>query len=206
MADLFRTYRDTLLSNGVEEKEAIAQTETFADQLTSAVFGTTGQMRDFYLQLVDDPTNLIPFLTGRSAEWVGKKTNNEALVRAAQSTKGPAWLDLTPQPLQSIAEFLSRKSQSAGIVELKNAYKREIGFIPASERTWFQTKLAGINPDNTLKEFDPYRPQNIWQNIAQLWHHDPAAMAYQFSNTMFNSLNGLFRISRRRSNKNKRSF
>lgn len=141
---------------GMSRKEAIQFAHENMEQYLVNYMGTTGLGRDLVASSIADPQNLIPFITAKATESIGKHTGNVALQKAGRAAVGNPLIDMLPPGIQNIAEAITGKHGSQGWDTISRVYGENLrSSVNVSSLSAYQRMLAGIDSNGRIKEFTP---------------------------------------------------
>ena len=154
---IYQAMRDEAERQGMTHKEAGQFALENISELLTRYMGTTGLANDFGASSLFDPMNLAPFVSAKTAEAIGKKTGDSALVKAAKAAQENASpiVDAFSVPgLQPIVEFITGKQATQGLDTIRRAYTLELQRQPVDTLSSFQRRIAGIDNNGLIKGYE----------------------------------------------------
>ena len=164
---------EAAMSQGMDRKEAFEFAHQNMEQYLVNYMGTTGLGRDLVASSIADPQNLIPYVTAKTTEGIGKsmvdrgkaagdlglQQSGKALQNAGKAAVGNPLIDLLPPGAQQLAEAITGKHGSQGLDTIQNVYKENLrGMVDVDNLSGWQKHFAGINEEGKIKEYDAFKP------------------------------------------------
>lgn len=153
---IYRALRDEAMNQGMSENDAKQFAMMNITDYTLNYMGTNGLVNDFTAQSIFDPTNLVPYVTGKATEGIGKITGDVQLQNAGRAAVGNPFIDMLPAPAQQFAEMVTGKHGSQGLNTITETYKQGLrSQRDVTTLSSWQRRFAGINSDGTISNLNP---------------------------------------------------
>ena len=163
---------DAAMQQGMTKKDAFEFAHANMEQYLVNYMGTSGLTRDLVASSIADPQNLIPFVSAKTAEGVGKSmvdrgkaTGNMglqqsglALQNAGKAAVGNPVIDMLPPVVQQVAEAVTGKHGSQGFDTIQQVYKQNLrGMVDVDNLSGWQKHFAGIDKEGKIGEYDTFK-------------------------------------------------
>lgn len=151
---------------GYNEEQATQYADQYTLELVNNYFGTTGQLRDFTVGNVADPTNLIPVVENAAIKGIAKITDNAPLMRAAKASDaggGRGFLgkitdkvvDFADPITQQFIQSATGSQPTKGINQTLDAYKGSLKLTSLDSLNQSQKRFGGIDEaTGFVKDFE----------------------------------------------------
>lgn len=161
---------------GYTEKQAKEFADSHFEEYMVNYMGTSGLLRDLATSSVADPMNLIPYVSAKASESIGKATGNQALQNAGKAAVGNPLIDMLDpisQPIVEGALSVFKKNKNApdifktygsqGFDIIKTTYAKNLqSMVPVDSMSRVQKQIAGVTDAGTLKGFDAITKKDGW--------------------------------------------
>ena len=164
------------MSIGYTEKQAKEFADAHFEDYMVNYMGTSGLLRDLATSSVADPMNLLPYVSAKASETIGKSTGNTALQNAGKAAVGNPFIDMLDpisQPIVEGALSIFKKNPNApdifktygsqGFDVIKQTYSKNLqGMVPVDKMSTIQKQIAGVTDAGTLKGYDAVTKKDGW--------------------------------------------
>lgn len=147
-----------MLDQGADKEQAYAE--------IASRFGDSGTVNNFVGQVLLDPMQLMPYLTGKLGELGAWMLDKPELAVAFKASTGSPFIDMLPLGIQQIATAITGVQGSQGIISTLRQYRGVVqkiglknletgGYQTFDEMSWFDKTIGGITKEGQVAELQP---------------------------------------------------